>query len=304
LLAWAAKNKQLIEGLIYVDDSFGIEDEGRVEEYTPYGEKYPVQQAKLLRLWDEIGIPHKQRKQVHGQQLTILGIEVDVDKMMFTLPQESKIRLEDELADWCQKGVCRKVREWQQLAGWVNWALNVYPLLRPALNNLYSKIQGKDQKAKVWANKAINKDLEWAREKVGESDGVLLLRSVSWEIEEATCVMETDACPGGIAFWYLATKRKFVATNPPGTPSTLIIFYEALAVLSALQNAHHTFPSQSKIVIYMDNFPTVSMFSSLRALPDYNCILRAAVDILLEGKHELRVIHISGESNSVADALS
>ena len=198
----------------------------------------------------------------------------------------------------------RKVKEWQQLAGWVNWALNVYPLLRPALNNLYSKIRGKDQKAKVWANKAIKEDLEWARQKVGESDGVLLLRSVSWEIDEAMCVMEMDVCPEGIAFWYPATKRGFVATNPLGTPSALIIFYEALAVLSALQNAHRTFPSQSKIVIYMDNFPTVAMFSSLWALPDYNCILKAAVDVLLEGDHDLRVIHISGESNSVADALS
>ena len=150
----------------------------------------------------------------------------------------------------------------------------------------------------MWANKAIKEDLEWAREKVSESDGVLLLRSVSWEIKEATCVMETDTCPEGIAFWYPATKRGFVAMNPPGTPSTLIIFYEALAVLSALQNAHCTFPSQRKIVIYMDNFPTVAMFSSLQALPNYNCILKEAVDILLEGDHDLWVIHISGEPAS------
>lgn len=119
----------------------------------------------------------------------------------------------------------------------------MYPLLRPALNNVYAKIQGKDQRAQVWANKAIKEDLEWARMKVSESDGVLLLKSVSWEIDGVTCVMATDAYPEGIAFWYPATKRGFVASNPPGTPSTLIIFYEALAVLSALQHAHQSFPT-------------------------------------------------------------
>jgi len=66
-----------------------------------------------------------------------------------------------------------------------------------------------------------------------------------------------------MAFWYSATKRGFVAPNPPETPATLIIFYEALAVLSALQNAHQTFPPWSKMVVFTDNFATVSMFNSL-----------------------------------------
>ena len=81
LLAWAAKNKRSIEALIYVDDSFGIEEKGRVEEFAPYGKEYPTQQARLLRLWDEIGVPHKQKKQVYGQRLTIPGIDVDVSTL-------------------------------------------------------------------------------------------------------------------------------------------------------------------------------------------------------------------------------
>lgn len=72
LLAWAAKNKRSIEGLVYVDDYFHLEEEGQVEEYTPYGESFPAQQTRLLKLWDEVGIPHKQKKHVFGQQLTIL----------------------------------------------------------------------------------------------------------------------------------------------------------------------------------------------------------------------------------------
>jgi hypothetical protein len=160
LVAWIADRERDIEDLVYVDDSFGVEEEGYVVLYVPYGVELPLQQTCLLELWDELGVPHKQKKQVHGSQLTILGIEIDVNNLTFTLPQESKDRLSKELADWCQRGVRRKVKEWQQLAGWINWVLNVYPLLRLALNNVYDKIKGKEQEARVWANDAIREDLE------------------------------------------------------------------------------------------------------------------------------------------------
>ena len=92
-------------------------------------------------------------------------------------------------------------------------------------------------------------------------------------------------------------------STPPGTPPNQIIFYEALAVLSALHNAHLTLPSQRRIVIFTDNLTIVAMFNSLQAIPD-NCILNVAIDILLEGDHDLEVLHILGKSNLVADALS
>jgi len=117
------------------------------------------------------------------------------------------------------------------------------------------------------------------------------------------CVMETDACPKGMAFWCPAIKKGFALSTPPGTPPNQIIFYEALAVLSALHNAHLTLPSQRRIVIFTDNLTIVAMFNSLQAIPD-NCILNVAIDILLEGDHDLEVLHILGKSNLVADALS
>jgi len=234
----------------------------------------------------------------------VLGIEVDANNLLFALPKESKERLEKELEEWGQKGVWKRVKEWQQLAGWINWSFNIFPLLWPALNNIYLKLKGKTQEAKVWANTAIREDLSWAREKMKQSSGVLVLKSLSWEIDEAMCTLETDACPKGFAYWYLSSKEGFVTAMPAGTPSTSIIFYESMAVLSVLHDAHLRLPSGCKIVIYTNNFTTVSMFNSLRVLPEYNCIIKAAIDILLEGNHNLRVLHISGDNNAVANVLS
>jgi hypothetical protein len=304
LVAWIAKYVREIEDLIYVDDSFGVEVEGETELYLPYEEQYPRQQTRLLILWDELGIPHKQRKQLYGRQLAILGIEVDAENLTFTLPTEAKDRLSKELEEWSQKGVRKRVKEWQQLAGWINWVFNVYPLLRPALNNIYAKLKGKEQDAKVWSNKAIRDDLCWAKERVDLSSGVRLLKSCTWEISEATCIAKTDACPRGLAFWYPSLDLGFMSPTPSETPSIQITFYEALAVLSVLHDAQTRFPSGSKIVIYTDNFSTVAMFNSLRCLPEYNCILKVAVDILIGSDILLRVLHIAGLNNDVADALS
>ena len=304
LVAWVAKHEIDVDDLVYVDDSFGVEVLEEKEFYPPYGEDFPKQQTKLLKLWDEIGIPHKRKKQENGNRLAILGIIVDTEHLTFTLPDEAKDRLVKELMEWCEKGVRRKVKEWQQLAGWVNWALNVFPLLRPSLNNVYHKLRGKGQEARIWANNAIREDLKWARDKVDESDGVRLLKSLTWDVSLATCTAKTDACPRGFAFWYPELDLGFTAATPHQTPDTQITFYETLAVLSVLDDARRRFPPESKLVIYTDNFSAVAMFNSLRALPEYNCILKASVDILLDSKFDLRVLHVAGENNDVADALS
>jgi hypothetical protein len=304
LVAWVAKNVKQIEDLIYVDDSFGVDEEGSLVMYSPYSEEYLSQQTALLELWDEVGLPHKRAKQLFGCRLAILGVDVDAENLTFTLPQEAKERLSRELEEWSRKGVRKKVKEWQQLAGWINWVFNVYPLLRPALNNIYDKIAGKEQEARVWSNKAIRDDLCWAKRRVDVSNGIRLLKSCTWEINEATCIAKTDACPKGLAFWYPTLDLGFMAPTPSATPATQIAFYEALAVLSVLEDARIRFIPGSRIVIYTDNFTTVAMFNSLRCLPEYNCILKAAVDILIGSDFSLRVLHIAGLNNDVADALS
>jgi hypothetical protein len=53
----------------------------------------------------------------------ILGIEVDVENLTFTLPVEAKDRLVKELDDWSKGGVRKRVKEWQQLAGWIKLGL-------------------------------------------------------------------------------------------------------------------------------------------------------------------------------------
>jgi hypothetical protein len=186
LVAWIAKHVKGIPFILdYVDDSSGCNLANDTLFYLPYGRDLPSDQCRLLLLWDELGIPHKSHKQISGCPLTIIGIEVDPNQMTLALPQSAKKDLIAELRFWSAKppkssSGSFKLKHWQRLAGWFNWALNVYPLLRPALNNVYAKLSGKNRKdQRIYINNAVRDDLAWALTHIEFSDSVHLFKSFS-----------------------------------------------------------------------------------------------------------------------------
>ena len=149
-------------------------------------------------------------------------------------------------------------------------------------------------------------DLHWASKHIRISSGVYILRSLKWDQSDADRVIYCDACMTGMGFWYPnePVPEAFYSPVPSGVPTDFIFYYEALCVLSALHHASLSLCTPSKIIIFTDNTNTVDIFSSLRALPAYNPILKSAVDLLLQFDHQLRVLYVPGDENHVADALS
>ena len=73
LVIWIAVMKYLIQLLyIYVDDSFSAQKRGERRFYKPYHKYLPSNLTRLLQLWDFIGLPHEERKQVFGDVLPII----------------------------------------------------------------------------------------------------------------------------------------------------------------------------------------------------------------------------------------
>ena len=308
LVAWIAKEIKKIRYLgNYVDDSSGCGKKSDCLFYEPYGKSMPRDQVILLTLWDELGIPHKPHKQISGSPLTIIGVSVNANELSLTLPEEAKDLLMKELQWWCQPGRKEKLRRWYQMGGWMNWAFNVYPRLKPALNNFYPKLRGRrDSTSLLWVNNNIRDDFSWALKILDTSPGVHLLKSVYWDVDEATLTIYCDACPEGMGFWYPSLNIGFYSPTPHHDNPDLIFYFEALCVHSALFDAHRRTleKGNGRFVIYTDNSNTVDIFNTLRALPPYNHLLKTAVDILNLGNHDLRVLHVSGVDNAVADALS
>lgn len=116
----------------------------------------------------------------------------------------------------------------------MNWALNVYPRLRPALNNFYPKLKRhRDSTSPIWVNNNIREDFSWALRILESGSGVRLLKSVFWDIGEASLTVFCDACPEGMGFWYPDLNIGFYSPTPCYEHPDLIFYFEALCVPSA-----------------------------------------------------------------------
>ena len=145
LANWIAIEKKGISGLLgYVDDIYGWEFAGRKKYYKPYKKNLPTKQTQLLELWDELGIPHSEDKQLSGPTLPILGYEVDPNAMTVKVPNEKKAAVVQTLRSHARPGKPYTLNELQSVAGSVSSALSLYPHLRPGLRTLFDEMAGKE----------------------------------------------------------------------------------------------------------------------------------------------------------------
>src|SRR5271168_1356721 len=190
----------------YIDDNFSFDIDGNVLWYEPYNCYYPEKQTRLLLLWDEINLPHEKPKQEYGPTLRIIGFLVDPNLMRVSMDEEDRTWLLQHVSGFCATtpgGTRRTLREFQQLAGWINWSFNVFPLLKPALSNVYAKIGGKSEShAKIFVSKALVRDLDWFRSHVQNSDGIYLFEDVDWDTQQADIIAYSDACLSGLGFYF------------------------------------------------------------------------------------------------------
>ena len=141
LVNWIATEKKGVSDLLgYVDDNFGWEFEGNKKYYKPYKKHMPAKQVRLLELWDKLGIPHDEEKQLSGPSLPILGFDVDANAMTVNIPHEKKAKIVQLLRSNAHEGKPYTMKELQSVAGSVGSTLSLYPGLRPGLQVLFDEM--------------------------------------------------------------------------------------------------------------------------------------------------------------------
>ena len=268
LVLWIAIFIKFISDLFgYIDDNFGFDEEGNVMWYEPYRCYYPTKQTKLLKLWDEICLPHEKAKQEYGPVLRIIGFNVDPKLMRVSMDEEDRSRLLQHVVSFvaiAPGGTRRTLREFQQLAGWINWSFNMFPLLKPALSNVYAKISGKTEShARIFVSRAVVRDLEWFVSQVDLSNGVYLFEDVDWDEGRADAVAYCDACLSGIGFFFERSSEGFQCAVPQCAPKDTIFYFEALAVACVVDEAIRSTSIPSRLLVFSDNTNTVDIFHSL-----------------------------------------
>ncbi|OSD05737.1 hypothetical protein PYCCODRAFT_1465071 [Trametes coccinea BRFM310] len=252
-----------------MDDNFAFNPFLELVEYSGYDKPVhlPEAQVHLLSFWDELSIPYARAKQLNSETLTITGFLIDARHMSTTLPCQS-----------CTDLV-------KQMLGWLNWGLNVQPLLRPALQSSYAKTSGMNiAHAPIYINAHVTRDLLFVADIFEKYDGIHMMKATTWSPQDADLIVFCNACLSGMALWIPSLSLAFITDCPPAPPGLIynIFWFEALTILSALKwvNANVSPPPEC-LAIYTDNLNTVQIFDSFHAIPSLDELLLCACRTLI-----------------------
>lgn len=251
-------------------------------------------------------VPHDKPKQLHGSELLIIGFLVDTVNLRISIPDDTKALLLG-IIEWFKASKHRTLAEFQHLTGYLNWALNVLHWLKPALRPLYEKMRNKSRpKAKIFVNNAVRKALSWFATRFDQHNGITLMESLAWDDRDADMIIYTDASLEGFGFFSPTHNIGFYGSLPePGEgAATTIFYYEAYAIVAAIDWASRLQQKPRRLTIFTDSMNSCDIFNSLSAGPKYNRLLIRSAEIVLVRNIDIRVQHIPGDSNVIADALS
>ena len=190
----------------YVNDNCLFTRLGDVKFYCKYNCYFPSDQTKLLELWDKLGLLHEEKKQIYGPIIPFIGFNVDSNSMTVSISDEHCHDLLNKVQDFSKSGKRCSLKDFQSLAGHINWSLAVFPLLKPALSAIYAKMANKSQAmAMIHVNNAVREELLWFAKHAHNSDGIFLLCSVAWDPTlntDGATICFTDACLDGMAYWF------------------------------------------------------------------------------------------------------
>ncbi|KIJ32237.1 hypothetical protein M422DRAFT_184884, partial [Sphaerobolus stellatus SS14] len=105
LVVWIVIHIKQIEDLLhYMDDAFSYEMDPQVA---------------LLRLWDELGLPHSIKKQEFGPSLVIIGFHIDPACMSMTISHTAREELVSAILQFINSSPSRRrpLYQWQRLLG-------------------------------------------------------------------------------------------------------------------------------------------------------------------------------------------
>lgn len=146
----------------------------------------------------------------------------------------------------------------------------------------------------------IKRDLSWLADNFERSSGKLFIKNPIWSISEADTVIYVDACPMGIGIWDPEDRAGLSLSLPP--PSRHISWAECLAICAAVVRALEK--GRKKIFIFSDSLLCFELFSRHNPNSIVRPLFRHFVHGIVKKEADVKIHHISGESNTVADALS
>ena len=291
---WFA-GRQGVRSLFHYLDDFLIVGEHETEECG-------IHLTMLLTIFDYLDIPVAVEKtEGPTTRLIFLGIELDTEEMTLRLPEKKLRKLQTLIAEWLGRKSCRK-RDLQSLAGKLQHACKVVRPGRTFLRRVFSLLKGTSKKHHhIRLGEAFRSDLLWWHTFLASWNGVAMMPSPPARGMEVS----TDASGSvGCGAWWSPhwLQRKWcqgghVADLPITQKEVLPV------VLGCAVWGPRWFGA--RVTVHCDNEAAVTVLNSGYSQdPQIMHMLRCLFFIKAHFQIELRVAHIRGAVNVVADAIS
>jgi hypothetical protein len=330
-LEWAAANLPP-QIKVYVDDFNGISIVPRkwlaadpaqpikvVDPSDPRAHKQPQEATAVLDTFHRIGLNAAPGKDVWGTRITITSLVIDTVAGTIAMTDKHRAKLL-ALLDRFSQPTCKgdSVKHVQQLVGRLNWAITVFPHLKVVMPT-FSQMLARAKAGFVCLTTEGRRQCRWAVSYLSSGQPLRILRTLCWDTADADTLLFADATASqlgiylpqyNLGLYYRSRRERFAFPND--TEEFHIGMSELLAQFVGIWFLlHHVWPTYgvesrgNRLLAYTDNAGVQDNFATYSSsLPVNTEILKRIVVMEQQALFSLRVQHIPGKLNMVADGLS
>ena len=299
-LEWIAKTNHDIKNILHIlDDFFLIEPPPRSNCMTSL--------CKLLTLMTNLNVPIAHHKTFPAStELEFLGVLLNSQKMIASLPVDKLTRTKQDLSVWLSKKSCT-LRELQSLIGTLQFACRVVVPGRAFLQRMINLTRGViEPHHHIKLNSAFRKDVAMWLVFLEQWNGTNIFLDIA-PTNSSELEFSTDAS-GSIGygaffnnFWF---QGKWSSQFHGHTEQQSIAWKELFPVYLACSVWGNLW-SGKRIILWCDNLSVTQILNSKssKVTKIMDLVRKITVQTLIHN-FTLNAKHVPGLDNSVADALS
>ena len=296
-IMWILQNNYFVEGLHYLDDFLLV---------GPAGQDHCQNSVQaMLSLCSNLGVPVAMDKlEGPASTLTFLGITLDTVNQELRLPPEKLKEISQAVTNWLGRRTATK-RELLSLIGRLAFAARVVPAGRLFCRRLIQLSTSVDKlHHHVYLNAETREDLKWWHDFLPSWNGKAMFIDPVWK-DADDLSLYTDAS-GALGFGGYFQGSWFRGDWSPSQrlPLRSIQWQELFAIVAAA-TIWGSRLSNHRITFKCDNLAIVNAWSSQNAKDlQLSKLLRRLFFIAASQNFTVRLVHIPGSLNCIADCLS
>ena len=252
--------------------------------------------ARLQDLLQELGLTISQKKLVApSTKVVCLGILVNTEDCSVSIPGEKLTSIKQMCVQWSKKLTCTK-KELQSLLGSLLYIAKCIKYARFFLNRMLSLLREHYSESIIELNQEFHKDLKWFNTFLSVYNGVSFFQY------PYTKAVHLDACTTGLGAIY--ENQVYALQLPNSWSQHNIAQLEMINILVALKVWHNQWAGQ-RVVINCDNQAVVAVLTNGRSRDVVLAKYARNIFMWLSTCNiDMKVVHIAGKKNSIADLLS